>query len=412
MMVSLTGPALLLPLAVISIFISTIQEVDAFASVAPSCSSRHATPLRGSSYHDRRTDTKHSSLHTSPLDIATSSGIVESTSAFTLGDTFDVGGLDGGVIFGAVQTAVALTVAQVLLVDATTTRTNDEGVTKEDAKDKAVASPSTSFSLASRRVVRPFRPDAGVVGRRSTLTTLIGGAIGFAASDMILGAAGNLLIDVGGGVGGGTVATTTTTAKVSSSVYGVQWNALFRRIATASAKHEAAIASPELVSWISKSPAALANPELRAWIAAQRAFQKGRQAAALAAVVLEEEGMAATATRVVASAAAAVASKQKSGAKDSDNGYVVDDVVYDDDDFDTSFPSRTGATTSTTSFKLKSADSEFSSPISLSDSTCMDLAQSELPMKTSSETVNNLEPAVSMEMMAEKDDDATILDDD
>lgn len=138
------------------------------------------------------------------------------------------------------------------------------------------------------------------VGRRGTLMTLLGGAMSFAASDALLGAAGGVL-------NGGKAALT------SSGIYAARWNALYQRLAAYTAKHEAAVASPELLAWISKSPAAIANPELRAWMAAQGAFSKSRQVLRASAVL--EEGLAA-----FGAAAVAVAAKQEVDAQNkSDN---------------------------------------------------------------------------------------------
>lgn len=130
------------------------------------------------------------------------------------------------------------------------------------------------------------------VGRRGTLMTLLGGAMSLAASDALLGAAGGIL-------NGGSAAIGT------SSVYGIQWHGLYQRMAALTAKHEAAVASPELLSWISKSPAIVGNPQLRAWVAAQRVFSKSRQVMAVTAGL--EEGIAAAG----AVAAAAVATKKR-----------------------------------------------------------------------------------------------------
>lgn len=164
------------------------------------------------------------------------------------------------------------------------------------------------------------------VGRRGTLMSLLGGVMTFAASDVLLGAAGNVF-------SGGAITT--------SGIYGARWNALYQRLATYMAKHEGAVASPELLSWISKSPQALAYPELRAWMAAQRAFSKSRQAMRAAAVV--EEGLAA----VGAVAAAAVVTKQKVDTN-SESGEEIETTLA-----------------STTSLEATSSESELSAPMNL-----------------------------------------------
>jgi len=186
---------------------------------------------------------------------------------------------------------------------------------------------------ASRRVpsdaVTDARSQVGV-GRRGTLMTLLGGAMSFAASDALLGVAGNVL-------SGGKVAMT------SSGIYGARWSGLYQRLASLTAKHEAVVASPELLSWISKSPAALANPELRAWMAAQRAFSKSRQVLRAAAVL--EEGLAAAG----AVAAAAVVTKPSADVTSES----------DDDDLETSVAN-------TIPLEATSNESELSSPMKLS----------------------------------------------
>jgi hypothetical protein len=422
-------PALLVLLLTFGIAcLRSTQEVDAFsifAAVPPSsCGFQPATPRGGTRFSyilGRRTTTttKYSSLHAiTSLNVATSSGIV--SVGFTLGDTTlavaPALSLDAGVlILGCVVLTVAVvcTVAQVLLVDHDKAQTSGEDTIK--AVKEKMAMLSSSFSTQQRFRSSSPRHNDGLVGRRGTLTKLIGGAIGFAASDMILGSAGKILLGVGGG---GT--TTTTTAAImsssSSSVYGAQWNALFQRIAAASAKHgeAAAIASPELVAWISKSPAVLANPELRAWIAAQHAFRKGRQVVALtAAVVVEEGGMAAAtatvATRAVATAATAVAKKQNYDTEDS-----VDDDVGD---LGTLLLNSTAASTidtrgivSTTSFKLKSDDddSDLSFPPTtlVSASTCTDKAvQSESGMTLSDNNKEKTEKAYAAAAIIMQDDE-------
>ena len=127
--------------------------------------------------------------------------------------------------------------------------------------------------------------------RRNTLQTLVGGAVGWVASDALLGAAGNLL-----------------TGTTRSTIFGAQWNPLYRRVAAQAATHgEAAVATPEFLAWVAQSPAALMHPELRAWMAAQQALGKA------AAAVVAEEGMAVGTVAVAAAAATLTKPTAKSG---------------------------------------------------------------------------------------------------
>lgn len=188
-------------------------------------------------------------------------------------------------------------------LQATSDANKDHDLGKEEGEEAATRITSRRSSGTSKREV----VGGGAVDRRGTLMTLVGGAVSFAASDMLLGA---ITSSIGGGgtlvVGG---------QAVTSSVYGARWNGLFQRIAAMTTKHEAAAAvSPELVRWVARSPAAFANPELRAWVAAQRALGKSRQLMGAAAGL--EEGLALVGS--VAAAKAVASAKTKTDAHDED----------------------------------------------------------------------------------------------
>ena len=160
-------------------------------------------------------------------------------------------------------------------------------------------------SYTGQSLSGPPPEESGTMGRRGTLTTLVGGAVSFAASDVLLGR----LLDVGSGM--------------ASTVYGARWNGLYSRIAQATTTYgqEAAVVSPELLAFISKSSAALTNPELRAWIAAQRAFNKSRALAAVAGAAIADEGIVAAAvTRTAAATATAIAASVASDSTTVDDG--------------------------------------------------------------------------------------------
>jgi len=225
--------------------------------------------------------------------------------AATAATAFDSVAIAGGSAAAFVAVAFALAP---LLWAATRSDDDDDGYVDGSTADDRVAGGeeqeitiqksglSPSRFLLSPDTGKTRRRNVGAVDRRDTLATLVRGAVTFAASDVLLGAATGVL--------GG------ESAALSSSVYGARWNGLYRRIAALAAKHEAAAAvSPDLISWIARSPAAFANPELRAWVAAQRAFAKSRQVAAAAAAL--EEGL----TAAGAVAAAAFATKKEPGTK-------------------------------------------------------------------------------------------------
>lgn len=303
-----------------------IRQVDAFIVRQSSFPRHHALTV---SNRKRTARPQLTPLQVAPSLMTDASGIVESISGFNLGDASAIAtatvppALDTSMLLivgVAALTTVFLTIMVPVLSSAddeatTTTPAASNGDFEKQEKDydgiheKKERTISKDSSRHRRVGVHreKRRQETGTMGRRGTLTTLVGGAMSFAASDMILGQVGNVLV---GSSGGGIAA---------STVYGARWNGLFSRIATAGAQHgetAGAIASPELVAWISKTPAALLNPELRAWIAAQRAFGKSRALASSlgGAAAVVEEGMAAAAaarTAVAATAAAAVTTKQK-----------------------------------------------------------------------------------------------------
>lgn len=151
------------------------------------------------------------------------------------------------------------------------------------------------------------------VGRRGTLTTLLGTAASFAMGDVVLNAA------------------TKATGAASSAVVSAGSGLYERVLAFGKARGGAAIASEELTTWIASQGVA-ATPEITAWLAAQRKLQLVRKstmaataalsrakttkrAAAAGGSVLEEGMLAAAAT-------AAVKLFSSDGAKDIDSGVI------------------------------------------------------------------------------------------
>jgi hypothetical protein len=156
------------------------------------------------------------------------------------------------------------------------------------------------------------------IGRRGTIMTLVGTAASFAASDVLLGAAGNILGS--GGAVGSAVASVGT-----ASVYDAKWNAMFQRM-VAHKNVYGAVASEELLEWAAASAAAAA-PELRAWIAGQRALQK-------AVMVLEEavvvgEGFAVAAAVTAAAAAASKTNDNVTAKQDEREDEVLEEMNLD-----------------------------------------------------------------------------------
>jgi len=179
------------------------------------------------------------------------------------------------------------------------------------------------------------RPTGATTGRRGTLFTLAGAALG-----LVVGTnSNNLNIN-------GLASTATAAARKVSDAAMASGKLLYDRVLDFGKRHGAkAVASEELSEWIAgQKTLALEYPEIATWLAAQEKLREGMIAAESTVVASAELAEVATAATVAATATAAAA--------------VVKDGVYADEEENDALPLCTTATTSTTTTNNASSSAD------------------------------------------------------
>uniref|UniRef100_A0A7S4EGK7 Uncharacterized protein n=1 Tax=Pseudo-nitzschia australis TaxID=44445 RepID=A0A7S4EGK7_9STRA len=207
---------------------------------------------------------------------------------------------------------------------------NESGRTR---KRLGSSSRSTGLSSSSSSPLRMTRPTGATTGRRGTLFTLAGAALG-----LVVGTnSNNLNIN-------GLASTATAAARKVSDAAMASGKLLYDRVLDFGKRHGAkAVASEELSEWIAgQKTLALEYPEIATWLAAQEKLREGMIAAESTVVASAELAEVATAATVAATAAAAV----------------VKDGVYADEEENDALPLCTTATTSTTTTNNASSSAD------------------------------------------------------